>query len=73
MRVLYVDGDDTILKEIVEMTVGGGQIVLEATSGDKRHNIVPHHTWTHDDLVHIVTSQGAGDLIDLRSVVAPKP
>lgn len=73
MRVLYIDGDDTILKEVVTVTVGGGQIVLEATSGDKRHNIVPHHTWTNDDLVRAVTAQGAADLIDLRSVVAPKP
>jgi len=72
VRVLFVDGEELVLKEVISIQVGRGQILLEADSGDKRAHIVPHSSWTNDDLVARLRAQAHQPVVDLEALAYPK-
>ncbi len=72
MRVLFVDGEELVLKEVISIQVGRGQILLEADSGDKRAHIIPHSSWTNDDLVVRLRAQAHQAVVDLEAIAYPK-
>ena len=72
VRVLFVDDEELILKEVVSIQVGHGQILLEAVHGDKRTHIVPHSSWDNDDLAALLRERADQPVIDFEPLSRPK-
>lgn len=73
MRVFYREDDELILKEAVAVSVKRGQVLIEASSGDKRALIKPHHTWSEEQIENFLRAQATESLVNLEPLGAPAP
>jgi len=71
MKVLFRDNEDLVLKEAQQLSVGRGQILLEADFGDKRTHLIPHPSWTNKALERLLREQANRAVIDLEPISAP--
>ncbi len=68
MRVLYRDDEELILKEVMSLTVKGGYVVIESTTGDKRTLLKAHDSWSDADLEALIRRHAANPFIDIEPV-----